>query len=219
MDIIFQSDEFYSAGSSLIKVLGSILGALISGIVAIGIFKKGLKEQSISVKKVNNEKYDELENYCFSVIKYLNQAIGEQLNLLELGSKKLLNFSQSNLLLQIFSQLSTDEIDSINNVDLYKIFVSNRDGETSTKTSNYLNLKSCLRFLNQQKEAYNDFNQKLHTELEKHRNTWNTNLKNLLDLYNSFEIQKLNSLIKPADDIFLNAYRKIIVDKQRLLIQ
>ncbi|MFT7299312.1 MAG: high-affinity Fe2+/Pb2+ permease [Sphingobacteriales bacterium] len=47
MDIIFQSGEFYGQDGSYwtnsIAIIGAILGALVSGLIAIWIFKRGFK--------------------------------------------------------------------------------------------------------------------------------------------------------------------------------
>ena len=67
MEIIFQSGEFInetnSFWSNLINIIAALLGALISGLIAIYIFKKGLKdevEQEQTSERVANA---ELEEY------------------------------------------------------------------------------------------------------------------------------------------------------------
>ncbi|MFT6836443.1 MAG: hypothetical protein ACJA0H_002493 [Francisellaceae bacterium] len=222
MDIIFQSGEFYGQDSSfwtnVIAITGAVLGALISGLIAIWVFKRGLKEQKKQEQASRIAKHNELENYLFHVIGFMRPTMIQQVNEIGWTSQALKDFGNRNLSINTVSALSTDEVNGIKSEDLYRIFVTNREGDTKDKAADILNLRSCFRYIDQQKESYIEFNQTLFSRLDEFRNLWNENLKHLLDLYNQFALQAKQNNINPGTDTFLDFYRNIMVDEQRELI-
>ncbi|MDN5213001.1 hypothetical protein QQ020_13120 [Fulvivirgaceae bacterium BMA12] len=188
MDIIFQSGEFYGGDSSfwtnLINVVAAMLGAVISGLIAIWIFKKGLKEQAKREQDIKTKRYKELESHFFHLISFMDSAINQQVNEIARSSQALKNFGNKKLALRIVPALNTNEVNSISNEDLYKMFVSNRIGEADDKASDFLNIKNCFRHIDEIKIYFGNFNQTLFKRLEENRLKWNQNLKALMELYN-----------------------------------
>jgi hypothetical protein len=221
MDIIFQNGDFYGVGNSfwsdLISIFSSLLGALISGLIAIYILKKGIRVQVDKKIEEKIKSETETEEFVVYQTKFLQFAIKAQVTEISNTIENLKDYNSKDFLIGITSYLSTEEILTIPNKEIFRIFVSNRVGNTPDKSADYLNFKSSLRFINQQIEHYDNYNKKILLETEPLRDLWNNGLKNLLNLYNEFEYESTKS-INRTEDIFLNEYRKIIVEEQRKLI-
>ncbi len=113
MDIIFQSGEFYGQDSSfwtnVVAIVGAVLGAVISGLIAIWIFKRGLNEEAKKEFQSRAKKDDELENYIFHVISFMNSTIDQQVKEIGRASQALKNYSNKNLGISNTSELSTED--------------------------------------------------------------------------------------------------------------
>lgn len=222
MDIIFQSGEFHGQDSSfwtnVISIVAALLGAAISGLIAICVFKRGISEQLIKEANTKKEKFEELESYFFNLIGFMNITINQQVAEIARTSQDLKDFSNNNLRLNTTSALSTNEANSINNEDLYKIFVISRVGSIKEKASDFLNIKSCFRYIDQQKVSYQEFNDTMFRRLEEYRLSWNENLKDLLNLYNKFVLSSSKNSENLDSDSFLVFYKNIMVYKQREII-
>jgi len=222
MDIIFQSGEFSGQDSSiwtnLISIFSALLGAVISGVIAIWIFKRGISEQLQKEANTQKERFEELESYFFNIIEFMNLTINQQVAEIANTSQALKDFSNKNPALTTTSALSTDDAESINNQDLYKIFVISRTGNIEEKANDLLNIKSCFRYIDQQKRVYKEFNNTLFMGLEEYRLNWNQNLKILLNFYNEFGLKSSRHNTNIDSDKFLLFYKEIMVDKQREII-
>jgi len=222
MNIIFQSGEFFNGINSfwpnIINVISALLGALISGLIAIWIFNKGLKKEK---EKKRNEiiiENNNLELYFFhsveSVIFFIEKQVDEVLKC----SRKTKDWNKSNFWLSILPELTTRNIWDINQEKLYDIFVSNSEGDIKFKVNDFINLRICLynidNVVTNQKELIKEIHERLIVNIE----LWNQSRKKLLNLSNSFVLEHNLKLIKEKDD-FLKFYTDLMVKRQRNLIE
>ena len=222
MNIIFQSGEFYNTTNSfwpyLISVISALLGALITGGIAIYIFNNGLKKEK---EKKRNEiiiEYNNLEQYFFHSVESIMFFIEKQVDEVLKCSRNTKDWNKSNFWLSIFPELTTRNIWDINQEKLYDIFVSNSDNEIKLRVADFINLRICLynidNFVNTQKELNSEIHERLFLNIE----LWNQSLKTLLNLSNSFVLEHNLKPIKDKDD-FLKFYTDLMVKRQRNLIE
>ena len=106
MDIIFQSGDFYnetsSALSNLISVISALFGALISGLIAIYIFKKGLKKERLKRRDEYISECNDLEKYFFHNIDSINFFIDKQIDAISKCSQNTKDWNNKNFHLSVF---------------------------------------------------------------------------------------------------------------------
>ncbi len=221
MDIIFQSGDFYnetnSILSNLMTIISALLGALISGGIAIYIFNKGLEKERKKKRDENIIESNDLELYFFHNIDSLDFFIDRQIDEISKCSQKAKDWNNKDLSLSILPELTTKDIWEINQEKLYKIFVTNRKSEISEKANDFINVRNCFynidNFIATQTELNKEIFQRLIVNIE----IWNENLKILLSFSNAFVIDYNSNPNKGKDD-FLNLYTSLMVEKQRELI-
>lgn len=82
MDLIFQSGEFYNQEStitSILKFLLPLLGAVISGGIAIWIFNRGIKKRREEEEEKEKRRLGELKEYVLTLLKLLEEPIDRQI--------------------------------------------------------------------------------------------------------------------------------------------
>jgi hypothetical protein len=221
MAITFQVCDFYNEPSSiwsnLFSLISALLGALISGLIAIWIFKKGLKKEN--EKKLNEHilESNELEQYFFHCVDSINFFIDKQVIEISKCSKRTKDWTNKNFMLFILPELTTRDIWEINQERLYEIFVTNRDGQIKSKADDFINTRNCLYNIDFFIKTQNDLNKEIYERLIYNVELWNQSLKILLNLSNSFVIE-YKSDHENLNDSFLKFFNDIIVKKQRELI-
>ncbi|MBN2880891.1 hypothetical protein JXM83_02450 [Candidatus Woesearchaeota archaeon] len=221
MDIIFQSGDFYnetnSILSNLMTIISALLGAIISGLIAIYIFNKGLKNEKEKKRNENIIESNDLEQYFFHNVDSINFFIIKQIDEIAKCSQRIRDWNNKDFSLSIFPELTTKDIWEINQEKLYKIFVTEREGEIREKANDFINVRNCFynidNFIALQTESNKEIFQRLIVNIE----IWNENLKTLLSLSNAFVINYNSNPNKGKDD-FLKLYTSLMVDKQRELI-
>lgn len=221
MDIIFQSGDFYNQSHTwidLTSIIASFLGALISGLIAIIIFRRGIKNEKKKEKEKSVKESDELEEFLFSNIYSLNFFINKQIDEIFKCSKKLKDWNNKDFLLPIFPELRTKDILKINQEKIFKTVVSDREGESEHKIEDFINLRNSFYnigdFIKSQSELNNKTFQRYLFNIE----LWNNSLKELLELSNSFVLEYNIDTKKTSDD-FLKFYTDLFVNKQREIIK
>jgi hypothetical protein len=220
MDIIFQSGDFYNDSNSLLSnlmtIFSALLGALISGLIAIYIFNKGLEKEKQKKRDYEIKESNELEQYFFHNIESIKFFINKQIDEISKCSQRTKNWNDKNLLLSIFPELNTKYIWEINQEKLYTIFVRYRDGDLKEKAEDFINVRNCLynidNFIKVQSEINTEISQRLIVSIE----LWNQSLKQLMSFSNSFVIDYNSSPNKGKDD-FLKLFTFLMTEKQRQL--
>ena len=222
METIYQffysCQESNSSLDNLFGIISSLLGALISGLIAIYIFRKGIKTERLIKKEEYIAESNDLEQYFFLNIDSVFFFINKQIEEISLCIKKIKDWNNSDFSLSIFQELNTKNMWGINQERLYKIFISNRIGDLKDKASDFINAKNSLfnieDFLSNQMELNKKISQKVLFNIE----LWNQSIKELLSLSNKF-VYAYNLDSQKKDDSFLKFYTILIVKKQMQLIE
>lgn len=125
MDIIFQSGEFYGESSGFfLKILGSVIGALISGSFAILVFVLGTSREKKKNIKKENERISELSDYLKTAVQLVQEkAIAQSKYLIDFShTMKNRDFKDRTLYSSV--ALTIEGIRSIPYTDLYKLFTA-----------------------------------------------------------------------------------------------
>lgn len=222
MDLIFQSGDFYnqtnSIWSNLINIVSALLGALISGLIAIYIFKKGLRNEEIKKKNEYKSESNDLEMFLFHNIYSLNFFIEKQIKEISNCSKNLKDWNNCDFSLSIFPELTTKDIFKISQEKIYKIFVTDREGDLNEKVNDFINLRNSFYNIDAFIESENELNKEVFQRQFVNIELWNQSLKSLLDLSNTFVLSYNSNPVKGKDD-FLELYTNLFVNKQRELIK
>lgn len=163
MDIIFQFGEFYGESDGLlIKLLGSVIGALISGLFAILVFVIGTRIEKNKIIKTENKRLAELTDYFKTAIELVLEKTIVQSNYLIDFSHELKTRDFKDRTMQSSVALKIDGIRSISNTDLYKIF-SAKNPENAKQFNEF---QTYLELINSYKnyipKLLNDFNESFH---------------------------------------------------------
>lgn len=221
MDLIFQSGAFYNDQNSLLSnfmtIFSALLGALISGLIAIYIFNKGLEKEKQKKRDDEIRESNELEQYFFHNIESIKFFINKQIDEISKCSQRTKNWNDKNLILSIFPELNTKYIWEIKQEKIYNIFVRNREGDLKEKAEDFINVRNCLynidNFIKVQSKINKEISQRLSVSID----LWNRSLKNLKSLSNSFVIEYNSNPSKPKDD-FLKLFTFLMTEKQRQLM-
>jgi hypothetical protein len=129
MNIIFQSGEFYGVSDGIfITLMGAIIGALISGVFAIIVFKWGLKKEKQKNEEIERKRISDQTDFLKTSMLLIQEKTISQSNYLVDFSHELKKRDFKDKTLHSSVALKIDGIKTIPYTDLYKIFISkNRD--------------------------------------------------------------------------------------------
>lgn len=140
-------------------------------------------------------------------------------------SIELLNFSKkikekrlSNQVIGLLSELRMDNAENIDQADLYKIFVTIRKGDRTTKLEQFLRLYKALSFINDYKNFMPNFYGELNKRRNETYNLWNENIGKIGTFYDKFLIE--NSVITSphmVNDSFMKRFRELNSNWQSLI--
>jgi len=122
---------------------------------------------SQKIKRLND-----LEEYFKVIVEALNEPLKKQSNWLLKSANQLKKREFKNPKFKFNSDLEINNVNNINHSDLYKIFVSNRRGDSNIKISEFHRLRQALKFIdkiipelqntaNEFKTTYNEKGQSL----------------------------------------------------------
>ncbi len=222
MDIIFQSGDFYNATSSiwsnLIIIISALLGALISGFIAIWIFMKGLRIEKEKKKDEYISERIDLEEYFFNNIDSISSFIDRQVDEISKCSKRVEDWNNKDFTLSVFPELTAKDAWAINQERIFKIFVTNREGTPKEKSSDFVNVRNCFYYIDDFKTSQNELNKEVSQRLYENIKLWNDSLNKLTKLSNEF-VCAYNSKPIEENDQFLKFYTDLMVNKQSQLIK
>mgnify|MGYP001806238529 FL=1 len=149
MNFIFQSGEFYgSSDSILITLMGAIIGALISGVFAIIVFKWGLKKEKQKNEEIERKRISDQTAFLKTSLLLIQEKTISQSNYLIDFSHELKKRDFKDKTLRSSVALKIDGIKTIPYTDLYKIFISkNKDNAIM-----YNEFQAHIELLNSYKE-------------------------------------------------------------------
>lgn len=161
--------------------LPNLIGAIVSGLVALGIFYYGLKTEKKEEKKKKLASYQN----AHKAIEVYVKALGNAVDLLNKNIDDFIDRCKDNKAFQLdhleLSVLSLDCIKQISISDLSLIYVTNRKGKLETKAKWLYNVQNQLDFLSSIAGQMRDFymqNQQFGIQL---MDQWNVYKKNIDD--------------------------------------
>lgn len=104
------------------NILGALIGVLITGGIAIWIFRKGIKEENKRKFLEENKRLDDIENLYFILLQNINKGINRQTELFDEFSKKILTDKTSSFHLPKVINQDLIKIVSLELNDILKIY-------------------------------------------------------------------------------------------------
>lgn len=188
MNLIFQSGEFYNETSlwvSLLGILASLLGAVISGVIAVWIFKRGLDQE----KKKEEQRLQTVKEFFQASLNMLQKPIDNQVANIDEFCTELEKRNFDIPMLTFVTSLNIDSIESIEPKDLFKIYLN---GEENKKTESFQLLMSKLILIRRLADDTNrDFNA-FSTYFKQFEADYHKYVEEVVDLFN---VEVTNNLI------------------------
>ena len=207
MDIIFQSGEFYSQESTLgfiLKLLLPLLGALISGGIAIWIFNKGISKRREEEEEKQARRLDELKEYTLTLLRLLKGPIDKQIAYYQKFSNDLESSSEISYTLEYAVGLSTKNFNSVDRKDLYRIFVTNGEGSITTKAESYQELTTQIKYIESVERSSKDLLEYFMGEHKVFVNQWQDNISEIAQKKNNMAVDANESGRQLGSDRFLD---------------
>lgn len=212
IDIVFQTGEFYYQNTSKwwTAVLGSILGAVISGGIAIFIFNRGAKRQK--EKEIANEtkRLAELKKYYCTLLHLIEEPLNQQRIAFIKFAKTLKEKKDQDYGLRMITSFNLENIKKVSHSDLYKIFVDNGKGDIENKTKKFQKLQASIDLLFSINSSYQDAFKDFLKKFEKHQLEWDLNLGIIGNIFDSMMVVAKNYKTRPNDDPFFYGFDKLV---------
>lgn len=191
-----------------------LLSALIGGAFSVWVFRQGLikSEQRARLDDIKTD--FEIEEYVSLNIRSIAYFVNKQVTEIGKTSQLCKNWRSKRTALSILPELKINELREISLDRLFKILVLQKKGQTSIKSSDFINFKNSLHHLERFSELHELLNLEALTKLKKNLDCWNSGLQKLLVIYNELAIEY------PYDpkDEFMQLLNYRLVNKQRQLI-
>lgn len=221
MDKIIQLGDLcnahYSIWSDLTSIISALIGAIISGLIALFIFILGLKKEKQKKRLQYISESNDFEDYFFHNLSSLIFFTNKQVEEISKCSQRLKNWTLEDFTLSIFPEINTEDILSMDQEKIYKIFVQNREGLLEHKANDFINVRNCFYNIDNFIKTQNELNKKINQRIVVNIELWNNSLTSLLKLSNKFVVE-YNLKPDKGKDEFLELFSGLIVKKQREII-
>jgi len=151
MDIIFQSGEFYSTGTDWTSVITTIIsgltGAIVSGLIAVWIFQKGIKIQRENEERKENDRIDDIKDFYLHTIKSKLKPIDNQIKHNSQLISQLKLKQAANFVYKFNPDLHFDELKGIDQKDIFIIFLHKGNSIPENGSEKYLGIVRSIRVL------------------------------------------------------------------------
>jgi hypothetical protein len=204
--IFLKSDFTYN-------VIIPLVSAFIGGFISLWLFKKGIEKQKQAEKEKRIQNNFETEEYFKINLESILIFIDHQINEISFVSKKTKNWNAKNLTLAIMSELKTTELRELDFKTLFQIFVIDREGKTSEKSNDFINIKNCLNNIEDFAIKQQSDNSEIHKKLNAEGDSWNNGLKNLMQYYNKYALIPS----KDKDEVMDILYKYLIIKQKELI--
>jgi len=173
LNFIFQYGDFFnetSYWSTIISFIGSILGALIAGLTALRVYKKG-EEKSAEIEK---QRLLDIDNFFRVSLKYLVPSIKDLKGQLkrEIEYLESENIQQSVLFIHVGLK-TTREINQINHTDLFKIYISDlriKIDDYRRGMNSIILIDDYLQLIEKLRKGYRIFSKEIEQQFAKEHN-------------------------------------------------
>ena len=188
MDINFYSGTFYGIDDStltnVLSIIASLLGAIISGVIAIYIFRKGIDLQRKEFILAQKDQHLEQESLLNSSCEFLIRAINEQIAKIVEHRKNLKDQNSKNIKLNIETSLTTENIKILSARELFSLIVSSKKGNHNQKVSDYINFDNSIRHIETYIDSFKNYNEEIFRNLDEKRKELNQSMETLNLLHN-----------------------------------
>ncbi len=209
MDIIFQSGEFYNEPdfiSTLIGALSSLLGALISGLIAIWIFRRGIKQQ----EKKEIQRLQDLRIFYESTLNQLRVPIRKQIDSIQKFCKDLKRKEFDVFDFEFIIGLDLDHLSSISTQDLFRIYTEQNNPQ---KSELFHELLTQINLIAALKKSLREYFDEYLTNFKRFEKDFQTNAEEVVVLYTNFSSEALR--VNPDDELIVGI-RDCFVERMRL---
>lgn len=177
--------------------------------------KNSIIEESLNLEKekhsyLTEKRLEELEEYYCELIKSLLEPIEQQAKNLTDFADNLKEKKIKDYYLKTNSSLHIENIEAINHNDLYKIFVTNRQGNREEKIQNFRILTDSVNLIKRLKVTIPEEFKTFIKKFDKFQDLWNGNADGIGRLYDEYVTINESKNIHPNRDSFLNEFGKII---------
>ena len=215
MDLIFQSGEFYNQEStiaSIFKLLLPLLGAVISGAIAVWIFNKGIKKRREEEEEKEKRRLDELKVYFLTFLRLLEKPINVQIMSYLRFSSNLKHIEDINYAPTYEVSLNTRSFKSIDRKDLYKIFVTNRTGSPTAKAALFQQLITQIDYIKVTEKDFKKLFKYFISKLELYSKSWEDNINKISQLKDTMTTNARQNRVGEGEDIFLEELDRLFYE-------
>jgi hypothetical protein len=190
----------------------SIIGSVISGLVALGIFLLGQHFERRKTKKRKNSDLKALEQYVsFQVQDLYHSAIKQSASLISF-IRKLRMEKEQDYHFPSISSFNPKSLSTIDNLQLFSMLVLNRTGNRDINTKAYSEIIKSLALLSNIKELMLDWFRDLNNKYQNYIHDYKEHLERVVRTMEDFGTVAEQANINKNGDIFLSSYDQIIYE-------
>lgn len=212
MDIIYHSGDFYNEDSqiwTLLNILASVVTGLISAWIAIYIFRRGVKIDKLKEQKKEEERLKDLEEYIKANIELLSKPIDKQVESHLRLTKKLKSKVEQDYDPEEITSLHTKNLKRIDHTDLYKIFVTRKNGDLQKRAELFQNLSADIDFIDTSSRSFRGTLKYFKEKYELYISLWKRDMTKINELKNFINVDVEISKTVPEQDQFYVELNKI----------
>lgn len=207
---IFQFSTEYSEAIDYLPIIGSLVGAVVSGLIAITIFIIGNTIEKKRGKINTLQKLIEQEEYLRVQLITVCEKASEQATSLQDYLIKLKIELEQDIILKAVTGFNPIEIKTVNDQDQFKLLVHNREGNTNIKVGLFKDFRNSVLYLINAKEnipsSFKELNQKTENFISKYKDS----LEFIVRKFEEFGVMAEKNNVIIGDDPFLDSYENIV---------
>jgi hypothetical protein len=199
MNIIFQTGDFYNESKTWLTVISAISGALISGLIAIGIFRWGIISDKRKEGQRELNRLTELKDYLCILIRNLRPSAHKQaFECIRFG--RILKERRANeYLFDSFSSLDLLNIKKIPQQDLYKIIISYSSGSINEKSERLRKIQDNIEFLDSLPNSFIKILDDFNPRFSRFQENWNNSIQRITIFFSTIRSNALIHGIKQGE--------------------
>lgn len=144
----------------MLPVAGALLGALITGFIAIWIFRRGIKEEIKRKKIEENKRIDDIEDLYFLLLKNVSKGVNSQAKLLDDFIKEILTDKVKPIHIPKVINQDLTRIINLDSKDILKIY-QRRNINVEEYNEVFSNLDFIVEVRKQIENSYNQYMDKI----------------------------------------------------------
>ncbi len=209
MDIIFQSGEFFNTSSNLMNLISSaisaLFGAILSGLIAIRIFKRGITEHRNEKILKEKNRLEDIKEFYFHIINSKIEPINKQIK----THGKLINLIKrkrvENFVYNFDLNLQFDDLHGIDQKDIYKIFLHNTNSTFADEAEKFLKISNSIKLIESLENSTKDTMKYLNSKYQEHQDNFAVKVDKIQKLIQRHTQTNDVDGILLEDDLFLQS--------------